>query len=263
MSDFVVFLDRATPYIRDYSAIIVALVGAVIAILTYRRAKETVLQPVRTEVIKRQADLLMDLLAFLKDDQTVIDGVDYQGVIALNVTSSMLKCGAIFKDHQQVQARIKKETAGGILLTDQAESIVIVPVFDEEIDLEASKTNKPQNKHYKMAIAGKYTISELDITNSHAEFEKKYSEFRGNPLLPRKIIELLDKLSGEIMHNTTQALPQAVEDAINKSYSKKNTPFPNPGGVYNQFNRRRLSHSLTIEALRLEIRSYLKIDVMP
>ena len=51
--------------IKDLFWIVFTLVTTVVAVLTYRRAKMTLLQPLRSEVIKRQTDNLVCLLDYL------------------------------------------------------------------------------------------------------------------------------------------------------------------------------------------------------
>ena len=48
-------------WIKDGFTILFTLTGTVLAILTYRRARHTVLQPIINEVIKKQSGLLSDL----------------------------------------------------------------------------------------------------------------------------------------------------------------------------------------------------------
>ena len=48
--------------------IIFTLIATIIAVLTYKRAKSTVLQPIRNETIKKQAVLLEEILNFIKLD---------------------------------------------------------------------------------------------------------------------------------------------------------------------------------------------------
>ena len=51
------FLKSNISWIKDVFVVVLTSVATVIAILTYLRAKETILQPVRTEVIKRQTEI--------------------------------------------------------------------------------------------------------------------------------------------------------------------------------------------------------------
>ena len=60
--------------IKDILWIIFTLIATVIAVLTYKRARYTILQPLRSEIIKRQTDLLIDIMeAFSDDNQLILD----------------------------------------------------------------------------------------------------------------------------------------------------------------------------------------------
>ena len=56
------WLKRNAAPLRDISTIIFTLIATTVAILTYRRARISLFQPLRTEVVKRQADILLALL---------------------------------------------------------------------------------------------------------------------------------------------------------------------------------------------------------
>ena len=49
-------------WLKDLFTLIFAGTMTVVAILTYRRARATILQPIRTEVIKKQSEILSSLI---------------------------------------------------------------------------------------------------------------------------------------------------------------------------------------------------------
>jgi hypothetical protein len=49
-------------WLKDFATILFTATGTIVAILTYRRARATVLQPIRNEVIKKQSEILVELL---------------------------------------------------------------------------------------------------------------------------------------------------------------------------------------------------------
>lgn len=254
--------NEITNYIKDYSDISVAIVGTILAILTYLRAKETILQPVRTEVIKKQTDLLIELLELLGNESALLDTVDYQGMIQLNILDSMILCGSVFKNQDKIKEMIKKESRGGIFTDESADMFESIPVFNKNDD----KNTKPQDtnkKFYEAAKKGKYKIPLLHITNKRFTFDEKLNGFTRNPFLPKKIRELLDELSMQIHKNTMNFLKKTVEDAINEFFRKGLKEVPNAVGIYNNFNHVRISHEDSISRINAEIRKYLKIDSMP
>lgn len=72
-------------WIKDVLWVIFTLIAIIIAILTYRRARYTLLQPLRSEVVKRQTELLAELPEYIAGSKKIINfGIDYMGIIACN-----------------------------------------------------------------------------------------------------------------------------------------------------------------------------------
>jgi hypothetical protein len=245
-------------YLKDFSAILFALTGTVVAILTYRRARETLLQPVRSEVIKKQTDLLINLLNVIGQD--VSNKADYMGIINVNILQSMLNCGARFKDEARVKKLLQEEVGGGVFGKEGAKLVEVVPVFEKK---KKEKEEDPGRKFYKSAKAGKYKIPIIQLTKKHMQFSDELDEFINNPFVPTDIKQLLEKLDKDIRNNITKYLTESVENSINDSFSRGGTDIPSLSGVYNSFHRPATSHDRTVKDLRQSIRTYLKIDSMP
>lgn len=254
-------LSEVTNYAKDYSSIAVAITGVVIGVLTYRRAKETILQPVRTEVIKKQTDLLIELLEFIGDESELLKKADYQGIAQLNILNSMILCGSVFKDHEKVQETIKNHSGGGILDEESARMFEVVPVFAEKNDSKRSQAN--DRKYYKLAKQGSFKIPMYQITRERIDFDNRLANFARNPFLPASIKKLVDELGEQLLVNTVKYLKPAIEDAINGAFENGSKEVPSSAGVFNDFNHSRISHHVTQRKLREEIRRYLKIDTMP
>ena len=72
------------------------LVGSAIAILTYLRAKATILQPKRTEIIKKQTEIFSNFLSFVNENENSIDnGFDYVNLFSDNVDLVLRDYGLI------------------------------------------------------------------------------------------------------------------------------------------------------------------------
>lgn len=247
-------------YAKDVSGIIVAITGAVIAVLTYRRAKETILQPVRSEVIKKQSELLIELLEEVGDEADLLHKADYQGIVQLNILTSMLLCGAVFKDQKTVEATIEEHRGASIVSEEAAKLFELIPLFPDKNE---SQERKHDKSHYNAAKQGNFKIIVFEITRERVKFDDKLCALERNPFMPSRIRILLNKLIDEIHINTTSHLKVAIEDGVNKAFESKELKMPSPEGVFNNFNHARLSHKQTQDQLREEIRKYLKIDSMP
>ena len=88
------WLAENMPWMRDAFWIVFTLAATIVSIKTYARAKSTVLQPLRTEVIRRQTDLIVDLLSFLVDKKNdFLTKIDYIGLVQANVLLTMSVAG--------------------------------------------------------------------------------------------------------------------------------------------------------------------------
>jgi len=118
--------------IKDLLWIIFTLVATLVAVLTYRRARFTILQPLRTEVIKRQTDLLIQLLDYLEDDEVnFYFKVDYMGIISCNAYLLLKHYGFILKD-DSVEEAVKNNVSGMLILKESGvlKSIKLPEVFN-------------------------------------------------------------------------------------------------------------------------------------
>ncbi|MCW3789833.1 hypothetical protein [Plebeiibacterium sediminum] len=62
------YIKENINWLKDLFTLIFAGTGTVVAILTYRRARATILQPIRTEVIKKQSEILTKLLQVIREN---------------------------------------------------------------------------------------------------------------------------------------------------------------------------------------------------
>ena len=91
------FLKLNISWIKDIATLLFAGTATIIGILTYLKAKKTLLQPIRTETIKKQSELLTSFLKFLKqNDQSFEKGLDYVNLVHVNVLASLRDYGIIW-----------------------------------------------------------------------------------------------------------------------------------------------------------------------
>lgn len=96
------YIKENISWIKDLFTLLFVGTGTVVAILTYRRAKATILQPIRTEVIKKQSELLSKLLQTLSDnDQSFEVGLDYVSLVQINVILTLRDFGFVFKEQKR------------------------------------------------------------------------------------------------------------------------------------------------------------------
>ena len=259
-------------WIKDILTIVFTGTITLVALFTYLRAKETLLQPVRSEVIKRQSELLMNLLEFITKDEAS-SGPDYLDLIHVNVHEGMVKYGFVIADQQNIEKKLNELVGGSVffakdnIITD-LEVVQPFPSSSSENGKD-KKQSESDRQDYEKAKAGDIQISWIFLTKKHQQYMRSLSAYANNPLLPSNVQKVLHKIADDINSNVTVVMKATLEDFF-KDLFKKHCAVEggwkgkiSPIGVYNEFNHRRIHNDNDIARLSAEIRKYLKVDTMP
>ena len=111
MTEILQFIKNNISWVQSFMSIIFTFAATVVSILTYKRAKSTVLQPIRNEVIKKQAEILQDLLKFLRSE------IDYFPILSMNVILYLDELGFVLRNHEETIKNIRKQTWGRKIVT--------------------------------------------------------------------------------------------------------------------------------------------------
>jgi len=229
--------------------------------------RATLLQPIRNEVIKKQSQILTELLSFLSKEN-FDKGVDYVGIASANTYLSLKDYGFIFKDQTEILDRVNESTCGWLFCGEDKiiRDVEIVGMFaeDEEEEGATSEIQKLGKERFENAKKGKISIERIYLTSQHVEYFKQLSEYAENPFLPYVIQEVLKKLISDVLINLNihlkTTLTRFVEEFFKRYLSKKSYPKISPLGVYNDFNHSRIHHNIELNRLKKEIKNHLKIE---
>ncbi|AST58047.1 MAG: hypothetical protein GX895_08870 [Clostridiales bacterium] len=264
-----VWLSENITWIKDIFWVVFTSIATIVSIKTYIRAKSTILQPLRTEVIKRQTDLLVELLSFLLDRQKdFYFKIDYFGLVNTNVFLTMRDYGYLLNENK-IYDEIDKNVVGFIILKNegQLDNVELPQSINIEREKEDNLNKEQQEKGKKkllLAREGKVDLERLYLTNQYNETIQKIQEFQCNPFMPSLIQSELSKLLNEISYNLTVILPPEIEKFIiqlSKTQCSPNAPVKvDPIAVYNYFQRKSIHHKDTIQNIIKIIREYLMVD---
>lgn len=260
------FLNEYVPTIKDLSTIVFTVVATLIGILTYKRAKATVLQPIRTEVVKKQSAMLSELLEAISQDAIV--SFDYVEIVRMNVCSILIKYGFYFSNQKELEELMRSKISAKIpcgednILTDFT---LYQPFYSEQEREEDKKENlELRKKEYEKAKKdGIIVIDSIVITNEHDSFRKKLSDFAANPFMPSSIQDSLNDLLHTVHVNLIVHLKQTVKEFTGeyfKRYSSEDKPNFSVLGVWNEFNHKRFHHREQFDEIKKAIRNHLRID---
>lgn len=139
MNSIIVFLKENISYIQDFMEILFTGIATIIGVLTYKRAKNTILQPIRNEVIKEQAKILKELLEFTNQE------IDYLSLLQLNVYIYLEEYGFVMKSNKEFIKKIKEDRCGSRIITNNSEQLKCVEVlepFSDDLTIEEIENAK-------------------------------------------------------------------------------------------------------------------------
>jgi hypothetical protein len=262
------FIRENINWIKDIGTLAFAATGTIIAILTYRRARATVLQPIRNEVIKRQSELLSDLLHELFEIGDSFDnGLDYIDLVKVNVILALRDYGFVFSNQKELIDKTTEKTDGWIYCGEShvVNEVELIDSFVEnDKEVKASSLNSEDKEKYENAKKGIVNINKIYITKKHNLFLNKLRRFSSNPFMPQRIQSAFEQLFSQVKNNLTVVLKNEIEEFIREFFRQQvqNNTIPkfNPLGVYNRFNHSRIHHQKLLANLKNEMRQYLLID---
>lgn len=261
------FIVNNISLLKDLSTILFALFALIISILTYFKTRRSLLQPLRTEVIKNQTLILSKLLEeIFNEELSLLENIDYYNIVQLNIFKHLDELGFKLSEHDNVKRKMIEIEAGLILVGDNKEiAWGFLPIGLENIEDKKEFFETDLSKeNYTLAKEGKYKLDKLFITKKHKEFTILLDKYVKSPFMPKKMQDILIRLRTDIHKNLTLIMKSALEELINEfcvEFNKEgNTKNLSPIGAYNQFNHDAISHSSYIGDLILEIREHLRID---
>ena len=253
--------------IKDILWIIFTFVATLIAILTYRRAKFTLLQPLRTEVVKRQTEVLVNVLEFFDSSFLFSFKLDYMCVVYLNMYMLLKEYGFVL--NYEDKNCIDKNLAGALFAKQfgTISSIEKIELFQEKTETEQREKQLEESKQkYESAKSGNVDIDVIYVTKNFMICEKQMQEFINNPFIPEKVKKLLENIKRDINYNLTSVLKNVLEEFMieicsSKYHFDKEHPLNIHGdALYNSFNKKSNNNNFEIEKIREIVREYLMVD---
>lgn len=259
------FIQDNINWVKDFFTIIFVGTGTIVTILTYRRANKTLLQPIRTEVIKKQSILLSKLLKIISEySGSGRSKLDYEKVIKFNAFVVLSDYGVKFSNEEKLDIEKKEMT---ILFPNpkkkEYNNIKEIKTFEED-STEEELGNKYEQLRKELIDNNEVNIELISISQKLMSTINALSEFAGNPFMPKSIQSKLKQLIDEITTNFQWRMVEVIEDFVIKFFiiydKTKKIPKINLDGLYNDFLEHSIDHTQTLSDIKNEIRRYLRID---
>lgn len=260
------FLNEYVSTIKDLFTIVFTGVATLIGILTYKRAKATILQPIRTEMAKKQSVMLSELLTVISQEE--IDAFDYVQIVSVNIYSILIDYGFYFSNQKELEESISSKRHAMIPCGEDniLKGFTLCQPFDSEQNRDKAKSEafELRKKNYEKAKKeGIVNINSIIITNEYATFVKKLSDFVTNPFMPSNIQEILKDILHAVNVNLTMHLKQTLEEFTKEFFKRYSLEDKSPFsvlGVWNEFNHKRFDLRDQFNEIKKAIRTHLRVD---
>lgn len=252
------FIFDNSSIIKDYASILFTLTATILAVLTYRRAKATILQPKRNEVIKIQSQLFINFLESISKEGNNIDSsLDYLNVFRMNLIITFYEEDIIDKDFYLLHFEYLNETMAG-WYDDSVENPAGFSVLKGNLD-SYSKFYGERNKN--QAESDENLLKKrIFITKSYWEFINELRKVSNSPFLPDKFKIHFDNLFKEINNNLFELIPLLIYKEITFYNQIKGEFIIDFNSILKEFEENRTKHSKTLNELREDIKLHLNIN---
>lgn len=253
---FATWFTQNLNVIKDILWIVFTGAATVIAILTYRRARHTLFQPLKSEVVKIQTALLISLLKFLSTGVLGLrQTADLDGIITLTIYLLSKQLGFTVVDAPEEVPPFRAVLA---LAPDT------IFVSEPALVRSADEIPPPQTDTDIMELVynGKLRFwpQTLQATNCVQEINK----FIDDPFLPADIKSSLEKLRACVVHNQTTVLIDVFNELLHDLQEQvSDQPLEvNYLALQNKCCARAEAFDPLLEEMKKSVRSYLQIDTM-
>jgi hypothetical protein len=251
-------------FIKNIVYIAFALITCFLAILTYLKARKTILQPLKAETAKKQFELLTSLLNDIGYNYTINISLnfDYSKVLHLNVLYHLNEFG-LLPLTDDVQKIFRSEMSGDFIAFAESlteDSLTEISIFEE--NQKETKYSDYKKEINRKAFDGVANIEFVYLTKKCKNFLSILSKYSTNPFLPNDIVKTIELLNTEFSKNL-HILKQEVEKFIvlyaKKIKNKESTKF-NIEGIHNEFIGKSTKHEETLKILLSKIKNHLHIE---
>jgi len=270
MKEFINTISSNISWVKDIFTIILTLTATIITFLTYRRARATVLQPIRTEVTKKQVEILTEILNFLTKHSHAAKWLyDYVNLLSLN-REIILDDFGLCKLNEQERQEVNQKIGGWVIFLNNKKSdfVYIVGNYDEYQNSLKTAGKRSGIEYVDSFIKNENAgLSVIFFTKQYYESYSQISRFSDNPLLPAPIIKQLMLIKYDGKFNLLLNLEEVLVSHIKSYYNLFKSNEINYESVsslnrksYEAFEINRFKHDDSILGLKGYIRTHLRID---
>lgn len=180
------------PTIRDIFQVLFFITVSTVTILTYLKAKKTLLQPIRTEIFKEQLKIFADILKEFtgKTEVELRSSFGFEKVFFANTWELYSHYASHFFDVPA--GEMKKPYDDKEFPAAHFDPDTEVELCDDFVVREKTDAKSKPDPRTKTAIWGKHKVQMLKLPKELVDKQEEFRKIMDSPLLPKPLLALLD-----------------------------------------------------------------------
>lgn len=208
---------------KDVAQVFFWITLGTISILTYLRAKKTILQPIRTEIFKVQLEEMRTILSLFvgKGEIELRQEFGLEKLFRANTLMMYDEYASTFFDFKvNREERLYSHKECPCSLVTEEGMMKYFELADDHLQTDNSNSSeKEKDPRVRAALWANYTQYNICIPKEYSEQEKKIQNLLENPLLPSECVKLLNEYTETIHKNinlTRKILTEAAKEMPDK-----------------------------------------------
>lgn len=239
------------------------VVGAV-TVLTYLRAKKTLLQPIRAEIFKRQLDGLGEILRWFegKSEIELREDASLDELIKANTYLLFDTYAELFFDlkiDEEDRPYSRTRCPASVVSLD------ILDSADDRVSQEVSSDLQTADSRTRAAIWSKHEIHEIRLPKGYFDYREGTRRLGDSPLLPHDLADLIRQYEAaldESLERIGKSLKE-VADELPEAYPNADTmKRAQMSWAYNRLNRGLVDLRPKAAQITEYVRDYFKIETL-
>lgn len=242
------------------------VITTAIGIKTYKSAKRTLLQPIKTEVFKEQIKEYSKILNFFsaKDETSLQNEFAFDKLFRANTIATFDQYAITFFDYKPNldEKPYSSEKCPSKLVTQEGMEKHFRRI-DDHMTTEVAVTKEKPDSRVRAALWAEYKCTMLHIPREMKEKNKELELLKSSPLLSKQLVELIEEFEESLRLNKHMLMDVLTE--VSKEFVRK---YPSPESlskmtyhwIWNKLNKKLLPLEEPAHKIIEYIRDYYKVD---
>lgn len=240
---------------------------AVIGFLTFRAAKKTVLQPIKTEIFKEQIKEFSRILEYFngKSESELRDDIVLNKLFHANVIAMFDRFAMVFYDYKinRDERPYNTEECPSSIITKEGmeKHFTLVNEYKKSEEIKVEKSTP--DPRVRAALWADYECFMIHIPREYSEKLRELTLIKSSPLLTKKCVELIEEYEKALSYNLKQLriiLTNCAKELPTKYPTFDALSESSTSWIWSQYNRKLKSLKDPSEKLINYLRNYYNVD---